>query len=76
MKRTIWVSDPESNRFDPEAGTYETRLVTGFSISKHDPNTFKVHTWAGTDWNEIFFDSREAREIAAAITKATEQMGV
>lgn len=76
MKRTIWVSDPEFNRFDPEAGTYETRLVTGFPISKHDPNTFKVHTWDGTVWNEVFFDSREAREIAAAITKATEQMGV
>ena len=76
MKRAIWVSDPEFNRFDPEAGTYETRLVRGFAISKCGPTTFEIHAWAGTDWNEILFDSREAREIAAAITKATEQMGV
>ena len=76
MKRAIWVSDPEFNRFDPEAGTYETRTIPGFAISKRDPNTFRVHTWSETGWNEVFFNSREAREIAAAITKATEQMGV
>ena len=76
MIGAIWVSDPEFNRFDPEAGTYETRSIAGFAISKRDPNAFNIHTWAGTDWNEIFFDSREACEIAAAITKATEQNGV
>lgn len=76
MKRAIWVSDPEFNRFDPEAGTYETRTISGFAISKRGPNTFKVHTWSGTDRNEVFFNSREARDIAAVITKATEQMGV
>ena len=76
MKRTIWVSDPESNRFDPEAGTYETSSIAGFAISKCGPTTFEIHAWAGTEWNEFLFNSREAREIAAAITKATEQMGV
>ena len=76
MNSAIWVSDPEFNRFDPEAGTYETHSIAGFAISKRDPTVFNIHTWAGTDRNEIFFDSREAREIAAAITKATEQNGV
>ena len=76
MKRAIWVSDPEFNRFDPEAGTYETRLVAGFAISKCVPTTFEIHAWAGIEWNEFLFNSQEAREIAAAITKATEQMGV
>ena len=67
----IWVSDPEFNRFDPETGTYETRSIAGFAISKRDPNAFNIHTWVGTHRNEIFLDSREAREIAAALTKAT-----
>ena len=77
MKRAIWVSDPEFNRFDPEAGTYETRTISGFAVIQ-TPHyaAFKLHSWAGTARNEVFFNSREAREIAAAITKATEQMGV
>ena len=77
MIGAIWVSDPEFNRFDPEAGTYETRLFTGFAVVQAPyPFAFKLHSWAGTVRNEVFFNSREAREIAAAITKATEQMGV
>ena len=77
MKRAIWVSDPEFNRFDPEAGTYETRSISGFAVvrASHDA-AFKLQSWAGTNWIEVFCNSREAREIAAAITKATEQMGV
>ena len=77
MKRTIWVSDPEFNRFDPEAGTYETRSFAGLAVVL-DPHyaAFKLHAWDGTARNEVFFNSREAREIAAAIAKATEQMGV
>ena len=71
MKRAIWVSDPEFNRFDPEAGTYETRSIAGFAISKCDPTTLEIHAWAGTDWNEVLFNSREAQEIAVAIIKAT-----
>ena len=77
MKGAIWVSDPEFNRFDPEAGTYETRMISGFAVVLVPHYAaFKLHSWDGTDWNEVFFNSREAREIAAAITKATEQMGV
>ena len=77
MKRAIWVSDPEFNRFDPEAGTYETRSISGFAVVRTLRYAeFKLHSWAGTARNEVFFNSREAREIAAAITKATEQMGV
>ena len=77
MKRAIWVSGPKFNRFDPEAGTYETRSTAGFAVVRV-PHfaAFKLHSWDGTVWNEVFFNSREAREIAAAITKATEQMGV
>ena len=72
MKRAIWVSDPEFNQFDPEAGTYETRLFTGFAVVQAPyPFAFKLHSWAGTDRNGIFFDSREAWEIATALTKAT-----
>ena len=77
MKRAIWVSDPEFNRFDPEAGTYETRSISGFAVVRTLRYAeFKLHSWAGTARNEVLFNSREAQEIAAAITKATEQMGV
>ena len=73
----IWVSDPVFNRFDPEAGTYETRSTAGFAVVRVPRfAAFKLHGWDGTARNEVFFDSREAREIAAAITKATKQMGV
>ena len=77
MNHAIWVSDPEFNRFDPEAGTYETRSIAGFAVARvPHPAAFKIHTWTGTVRNEIFFAYLEAREIAAAITKATKQMGV
>ena len=77
MKRAIWVSDPEFNRFDPEAGTYETRSISGFAVVRTLRYAeFKLHSWAGTNWSEVLFNSREAQEIAAAITKATEQMSV
>ena len=72
VKRAIWVSDPEFNRFDPKAGTYETRSFAGFAVVRAPyPATFKLHSWAGTVHNEIFFNSREAREIAAALAEAT-----
>ena len=72
----IWVSDPVFNRFDPEAGTYETRTISGFAVVPASYYAaFKLHSWDGTDGNEVFFNSREAREIAAAITKATDEGG-
>ena len=76
MTGAIWVSDPEFNRFDPETGTYETRSISGFVITSPSKWEFTLHAWAGNDWSETFFNSLEACEIAAALTKATEQMGV
>lgn len=67
----IWVSDPEFNRFDPETGTYETRSISGFVITSPSKWEFTLHAWAGNDWSETFFNSLEACEIAAALTKAT-----